>query len=112
MSNSAVKTPDGRYFVINQVLWRASRPGLTEAERGELVEELMSARRAVRRAIRDEQATRRARLRVHAAKVGLGERGPVWWEDGAPDYNRRRVGDTPYAGWFCKQAGLSAKHPT
>ena len=25
------------------------------------------------------------------------ERGPVWRTDGAPDYNRRLVRDTPYA---------------
>ena len=37
------------------------------------------------------------------AKVGLGERGPVWWGDGAPDYNRHLAKNTPYAEWF---AGL------
>ena len=30
----------------------------------------------------------------------LGERGPVWWTDGAPDYNRRMVANTPYSDWF------------
>ena len=30
----------------------------------------------------------------------LGERGPVWWDDGAPDYNRRLVRNTPYLEWF------------
>ena len=24
-------------------------------------------------------------------------RGPVWWEDGAPDYNRRLLKNTPYS---------------
>jgi hypothetical protein len=33
----------------------------------------------------------------------LGERGPVWWRDGAPDYNRKLAKNTPYALWF---AGL------
>ena len=37
-----------------------------------------------------------ARGRVHDAKVALGERGPVWWNDGAPDYNRHLVANTPY----------------
>ncbi|WP_313602745.1 hypothetical protein [Rhizobium sp.] len=34
------------------------------------------------------------------AKTKLGERGPVWWDDGAPDYNRHMVSNTPYADWF------------
>lgn len=41
-----------------------------------------------------------ARRRVEAAKVALGERGPAWWTDGAPDYNRHLVKNTPYADWF------------
>ena len=28
----------------------------------------------------DEAAVAAARARVHRAKAGLGERGPVWWE--------------------------------
>jgi hypothetical protein len=24
----------------------------------------------------------------------------VWWEDGAPDYNRCLAKNTPYAAWF------------
>ena len=60
----------------------------------------MAARRAVRDAKGDPAATAEARARVDAAKRGLGERGPVWWDDGAPDLNRRMVRSTPYAGWF------------
>jgi hypothetical protein len=41
-----------------------------------------------------------ARQRVDTAKRGLGERGDVWWQDGAPDYNRRLIHNTPYAAWF------------
>jgi len=80
-------------------LWRASNPHLPEAERARLVDELMDARRAVGRARRngDAPGERSARARVDAAKVALGERGPVWWSDGAPDYNRRMVRNTPYA---------------
>ena len=40
-----------------------------------------------------------ARRRVDDAKRGLGERGPPWWQDGAPDFNRRMVANTPYAEW-------------
>jgi hypothetical protein len=60
----------------------------------------MSARRAVRDAKGDPEATARARARVDAAKRALGERGPVWWTDGAPDLNRRMARNTPYADWF------------
>ncbi len=93
------RTPDGRYLIVDGVLWRASNPALGEAERASLVNELMSARRAIQHAKRadDGQAERSARARVHAAKMALGERGPVWWSDGAPDLNRRRVEGTEYA---------------
>ena len=43
---------------------------------------------------------RAARAKVHAATVALGERGPVWWTDGAPDLNRRLAANTPYADWY------------
>lgn len=75
------RTPDGRYLIIDGRRWRASDPGLPEARRQELVDELMSARRAVGAAKRagDPVAERAARDRVHAAKVALGERGTPWW---------------------------------
>jgi hypothetical protein len=41
-----------------------------------------------------------ARAAVNTAKIALGERGPVWWEDGAPDLNWHMARNTPYAGWF------------
>ena len=46
---------------------------------------------------------KRARADVQAAKVALGERGPVWWRDGAPDYNRKLARNTPYAEWAAEQ---------
>ena len=92
------RTPDGRYIIVRGRLWRATDPNLSEDERQRLVNELMDARRAVRDALKDDDgaAEKTARARVHAAKVALGERGPVWWDDGAPDYNRRMVKNTPY----------------
>ena len=45
-------------------------------------------------------ALREARAAVDAAKVKLGERGPVWWTDGAKDFNRHLVKNTPYAGGY------------
>jgi hypothetical protein len=95
-------TPDGRYLVVEGRLWRRSNPALGPKQRGLLVEALMHARRDVGRALRaaDLAAEREARARVHRAKVALGERGPPWWTDGAPDYNRHLVKNTPYAAWF------------
>lgn len=60
----------------------------------------MAARRAVEDAEGDKLATAEVRRRVDEAKVGLGERGQVWWTDGTPDYNRHMAKDTPYAEWF------------
>ena len=95
-------TPDGRYFVVRGRLWRTTNPHLPEARRKELVRELMRARADVAKARRTDDAALRAdaRKRVHAAKVALGERGPVWWDDGAPDYNRRLAVNTPYRAWY------------
>ena len=48
----------------------------------------------------DPGALAEARAAVQAAKVALGERGPPWWEDGAPDLNRRMARTTGYADWY------------
>lgn len=98
-------TPDGRYFVVRGRLWRMSDPSLAPALRQQLTRELMRARRDVRSALRSDDAAvlADARARVDAAKVALGERGPAWWCDGAPDLNRCMARTTPYAGWY---AGL------
>ncbi|MBD8184552.1 hypothetical protein IFU20_00020 [Pseudomonas viridiflava] len=95
-------TPDGRYFVVKGQLWRCTNPALDEDERQRLVNELMDARRAVKavKASGDADQLRQTRADVDAAKVALGERGPVWWKDGAPDYNRHKVDNTPYAQWY------------
>lgn len=44
----------------------------------------------------DADTESKARGRVNAAKIALGERGPVWWDDEAPDCTRHRVEHTPY----------------
>jgi hypothetical protein len=99
-------TPDGRYFVVDGRLWRTSNPALAPALRQELVDRLMRARRQVGVARRagDLDAERAARAEVDAAKRALGERGPVWWTDGAPDVNRKMAKNTPYADWFAALA--------
>lgn len=94
-------TPDGRYFIVRGRLWRCSNPALERTRREGLVKELMAARSAVGRAFKagDEEAMRVARAQVNQAKLALGERGLPWWDDGAPDYNRRLARNTPYADW-------------
>lgn len=93
------ETPDGRYFVSKGRLWRRTDPRLPKEERRAAVRDLMRARRAVRDAD-TEAATREARAAVDAAKRRLGERGPVWWDDAAPDLTRRAPWNTPYAEWW------------
>jgi hypothetical protein len=95
-------TPDGRYFVVRGRLWRCADPDLPEDTRKSLVGDLMAARRGVGAALRsgDSTALLQARAAVDAAKIALGERGPVWWTDGAPDLNRRMAHNTVYADWY------------
>ena len=95
-------TPDGRYFVVRGRLWRCSNPALLPEEREELTRELMRARSAKGRAkkVGDDAAREKARAAVDKAKIALGERGPVWWTDGSPDYNRYMAKNTPYREWF------------
>lgn len=94
------RTPDDRYLVVRGRLWRSSNPALDPARRAELVSDLMAARRAVRDAKGEADRLAEARHRVDAAKHALGERGPPWWNDGTPDYDRRLVRNTPYAAWY------------
>lgn len=95
-------TPDGRYIVVRGRLWRCTNPDLAPERRDALTRDLMAARRAkgVARRAGDASAREAARRRVDDAKVALGERGPVWWTDGAPDLNRRMARNTMYAAWF------------
>lgn len=79
-----------------------ANPDLGEDERLKLVGQLMTARRAVRQAKldADETAEAAAHRAVDRAKRALGERGPAWWKDGAPDLNRHMAKNTPYALWY------------
>lgn len=87
------RTEDGRYILVDGRRWRASDPNIPERLRQELVDELMSARRAVGAATRagDDDAVRMARQRVQATKVALGERGHPWWESPTEDSRRERL---------------------
>ncbi len=102
-------TPDGRYIIVRGRLWRASNPNLSDSERAAAVKALMDALRAKKAAMAagDANAREAARAAVDAAKVALGERGPLWWDDGAPDLNRRMAKNTPYAAWYASVADES-----
>ncbi|MHC8333603.1 hypothetical protein [Pseudomonas sp. LB3P25] len=95
-------TPDGRHFVVKGKLWRCTTPSLTADARQRLVDELMAARGEVKaaKASGDSGQISAARTKVQKTKVELGERGPVWWDDGSPDFNRYQVANTPYADWY------------
>lgn len=95
-------TPDGRYFVVKGRLWRTTNPHLTAGEREKLTHALMMARRDVQtqKKKQDARAEKWAHAEVNRLKVALGERGPVWWTDGAPDLNRHKAKTTEYAGWY------------
>ena len=83
-----------------------ANPGLDEVKRTGLVVRLMKARRAVRDAkeAADPEAEATAHRMVDEVKQALGERGPVWWDDGSPELNRYMAKNTLYAGWYAKLA--------
>ncbi len=63
----------------------------------------MQARRDGARAATNAEA-QTARTRIEEAKQRLGETGPVWWDDGAPDESGLAPANSTYADWW---AGLS-----
>jgi hypothetical protein len=99
---SELRTPDGRYNVIRGRLWRAANPSLPVAAKVRHRRELLNGRRALKAAkgAGDEGAIAAARKVIADAQVGLGERGQVWWNDGAADLNRTLAKNSPYADWF------------
>jgi hypothetical protein len=101
-----LSTPDGRYLIVKGRLWRRTNPNLPDERRDALVRELMDARRAIGEIGRRKngEAVAPFRARVDAAKIALGERGPVWWTDGAADFSRHLVKNSPYADWYLSQA--------
>ncbi len=94
-------TPDGRYFLVRGRLWRCTNPALRDEDRAVLTKRLMAGWRAKAQANRrgDPAARADAMAAIDEAKRALGERGPPWWADGAPDCNRRLARTTPYAEW-------------
>ncbi|MEO5685935.1 MAG: hypothetical protein ABIR54_01120 [Burkholderiaceae bacterium] len=99
---SELTTPDGRYIVIQGRLWRAANPSLPAEAKVRYTREQLNGRRALKLAktAGDEDAILAARKIIAGAQSGLGERGKVWWKDGAPDLNRTLAKNSPYADWF------------
>jgi len=96
-------TPDGRYFVARGRLWRKTNPRLDDATRRAAIKAMMQGRRDERLAETDDEK-RAARTRIEEAKQRLGESGPVWWSDGAPDESGLAPHNSSYAAWW---TGLS-----
>ena len=73
MANKYPRTPDGRYFVAKNRLWRCTDPSLDEDEKRTHIKALMKARRAVRTAQEqdDADAIRQARNAVAKRCVQL-----------------------------------------
>ena len=83
-----------------------ANPDLGEVKRADLVGRLMGARRTVRDAKKaaDLEAEATAHRAIDELKQALGERGPVWGDDGPPDFNRHMAKNTLYAEGYAKLA--------
>jgi hypothetical protein len=85
-----MQPPKNAFISVDGRRWRASDPRIPANLRQELVNELMSARRAVRDG-KSPLAIKRARRRVNDAKVALGERGQGWWLPPTPAATNTRI---------------------
>jgi hypothetical protein len=102
-------TPDERYIIVRERLWRASNPLLSIEERQTLVDKLMAARRLKRNALKnkDRDSLEVIKRTIQELKESLGERGDVWWKDGEADQNRLLVKNSTYALWWSEfKSGL------
>jgi hypothetical protein len=93
--------------------WRAANPGLTrEARQPRRVVDgcpLRAGRRLARRRSRCIAASPKpAERQLNAARIALGEHGPLWRADGA-DLDRHRVRNSPYAQWFADREAIKIR---
>lgn len=79
-------TEDEKWLVVDGRRWRRTDPAIPEDELARLKSHLGRGRSGVRTA-RDEAELAATRQRTRLAKVGLGERGPKWWDQ--TDVERR-----------------------
>lgn len=96
---------DGRYFIVKNRLWRCTNPALEHSLVTQLETDLGKARAAVKKYKDHPAEFKTARVRVHEANIALGERGPLWWTDGAPDYNRWYPKNTRYRQFWMTLSG-------
>ncbi len=103
-------TPESRYFVHKDCLWRCTNPGLDEVVRQRFVKELMASSRevAATRRVSNTATLITAREKGHVTEVSLGERGPILWNDDT-DCNRHLIKNTPYKDQQFKFASAVAK---
>ena len=95
----AIRRSVDSHTLIKGRRWRRTDPAIDDTLRQHLVDELMDARRAVKAAKAQDDASllEDARARVYDAKVGLGERGPTWWTSMSPADIELRVEATSRA---------------
>lgn len=86
--------------MVRHRLWRCTNPALKKERVEQLESDLGKARSDIRKFRDDHDRLKATRARMNAAKIALGERGPVWWSDGAPDYNRKHPKNTPYRDFW------------
>ena len=98
--------PANAFLEVDGRKWRRSDPRMPATIRQELVNELMSARRAVAAAA-DTLQRREARQRVQDAKVALGERGRAWWLEATTTELAPRIDAAIRALLRSRQAGAT-----
>ena len=72
-------TEEEKWLVVDGRRWRRTDPAIPDVELGRLMSHLGRGRSGVRTASSDAELEA-TRHRTQLAKVGLGERGPAWWE--------------------------------
>ena len=100
-SKRRLQTPDRRYLLLGDKLLRSYNPNLPNDRIDDLLVVLFNSRCDLRRA-RQCDGTEPLELvdAIEAARRALGQSGPVWWDDGAPDLDGVPVLSTCYAEWF------------
>jgi len=81
-------TEDEKWLVVDGRRWRRTDPMIPEAELARLKSHLGRGRSGVRTAT-TEAELEATRHRTQLAKVGLGERGPRWWEQSDAERRER-----------------------
>ncbi len=84
-------TEDEKWLVVDGRRWRRTDPLIPGPELARLKSHLGRGRSGVRTAGSDDELAA-TRHRTQLAKIGLGERGPTWWEQ-SDDERRKRWQD-------------------